>query len=100
MNIRSEIHKSCSESLNLKLITIDNESHLHSSSKASNSHFKLLVVSDDFIDMSLIRRHKFIFKILDDVMKRIHALAIHAFTSEEYENNKLNLSSPDCANRK
>jgi len=99
MNIRSEIHKSCSESLNLKLITIDNESHLHSSSQNAESHFKLILVSNDFLNMSLIKRHKHIYKILNEIMPKIHALAIHAFTEEEFKNNTVNTNSPDCVNK-
>ena len=99
MNIRSEIHKLCSESLNLKLITIDNESHLHSSSQNAESHFKLILVSNDFLNMSLIKRHKHIYKILNEIMPKIHALAIHAFTEEEYKNNTINTNSPDCVNK-
>jgi hypothetical protein len=32
-------------------------------------------------------------------MPKIHALAIHAFTEEEFKNNTVNTNSPDCVNK-
>jgi stress-induced morphogen len=49
--------------------------------------------------MSLIKRHKHIYKILNEIMPKIHSLAIHAFTEEEFKNNTVNTNSPDCVNK-
>ena len=99
MSVKSQIEDLCTKALNFNLISIENESHLHSSSQNAESHFKLTLVSNDFLNMSLIKRHKHIYKILNEIMPKIHALAIHAFTEEEFKNNIVNTSSPDCVTK-
>ena len=99
MSMKSQIEELCSKAMNFDFISIENESHLHSSSQNAESHFKLLIVSDDFLNMSLIKRHKYIYQILDEIMPKIHALAIHVFTKEEFKKNKVNTNSPECLNK-
>ena len=99
MSMKSQIEDLCSKAMNFDFISIENESHLHSSSQNTESHFKLIMVSDDFLNMSLIKRHKYIYQILDEIMPKIHALAIHVFTKEEFKNNKVNTNSPECVNK-
>lgn len=99
MSVKSQIEELCTKALNFDFISVENESHLHSSSQNAESHFKLILVSNDFSKMSLIKRHKHIYKILNEVMPKIHALAIHAFTVEEFENSTINTNSPDCVNK-
>jgi BolA protein len=99
MSVKSQIEELCSKALNFDFMSIENESHLHSSSQSAESHFKLILVSNDFLNISLIKRHKRIYKILNKIMPKIHALAIHAFTEEEFKNNTVNTNSPDCVNK-
>lgn len=99
MSVKSQIEDLCTKALNFDFISIENESHLHSSSQNAESHFKLILVSNDFLNMSLIKRHKHIYKILNEIMPKIHALAIHAFTEEEFKKNTVNINSPDCVNK-
>ena len=99
MSVKSQIEDLCTKALNFDLISIENESHLHSSSQNAESHFKLILVSNDFLNMSLIKRHKHIYRILNEIMPKIHALASHAFTEEEFKNNIVNTSSPDCVTK-
>ncbi len=50
-------------------------------------HFKVVVISDVFDGMSLINRHKLIYKALDKyVTKEIHALQMITKTKQEYSN--------------
>jgi len=50
-------------------------------------HFKVIVVSNIFNGVSLINRHKLIYKALDPyVTKEIHALQLITKTEEEYSN--------------
>ena len=72
---------------------------MHNVPKGSESHFKIVVVTNDFNNLSIIKRHKLIYKNLNDLMDKIHALSIHAFTEEEFELNPVILDSPECANK-
>ena len=56
MSVKSQIEELCTKALNFNFISIENESHLHSSSQNAESHFKLTLVSNDFLNMSLIKR--------------------------------------------
>ena len=51
----------------------------------SANHYSILVISNKFIDMSLIDRHKKIYNIFQNEMTiEIHALQIKTFTFEEW----------------
>jgi sulfur transfer protein SufE/stress-induced morphogen len=53
--------------------------------ESGESHFALLVVSDAFEGLSLVKRHQLIYLLLGDVMSKIHALQIMAMTRKEVE---------------
>jgi BolA protein len=65
---------------------IVNESFKHSVPKGSESHFKVLVVSDMFEGKSLIDRHRMVNHCLGEELKAsIHALSIQAKTTKQFE---------------
>ena len=97
--IESQIINTLSSSLNLSSLKIINESFMHNVPAGSESHFKIVVVTDDFNNLSSIKRHKLIYKTLDNLMNKIHALSIHAFNEEEFKLNPVILDSPECANK-
>ena len=97
------IYESIIEGLNREFVVehlfLKNESSMHNVPPDSESHFKLVIVSDDFIEMTKVKRHKIIYQNLVETMKKIHALSIQAFTIEEFNTNPVILSSPDCSNK-
>ena len=51
-----------------------------------NDHFSIFVISDKFLNMSLIDRHKLIYKSLNEyITKEIHALQIKTYTEKEFK---------------
>jgi sulfur transfer protein SufE/stress-induced morphogen len=77
-------------SLNPTSIQLVDDSHKHAGHAGSKgwgedgeSHFSLLIVSDKFDGLNLVKRHKLIYGLLGDVMPKIHALAIIARTPSE-----------------
>ena len=97
--IESQIVNTLSSFMNLASLKIINESFMHNVLKGSESHFKIVVVTNDFNNISIIQRHKLIYKTLDNLMNKIHALSIHTFTEEEFKLNPVILDSPECANK-
>tara|TARA_Y100000590_G_C15385160_1_gene887929 strand:+ start:380 stop:682 length:303 start_codon:yes stop_codon:yes gene_type:complete len=81
------------------VLKIVNESYMHNVPEGSESHFKLVIVSDEFKNLSNVKRHQEVYKVLSEVMKSIHALSIHSFDNEEYKNNPMILDSPNCVNK-
>ncbi|KAK9709540.1 BolA-like protein [Popillia japonica] len=79
-------------------IEIINESYMHNVPKNSETHFKVLVVSNKFKDITLIKRHRLVNDILkEELQNGVHALSIMAKTPEQWESsNKVIESSPNC----
>lgn len=77
-------------------LQVINESHNHSGD-ATESHFKLVVVSEHFIDLKLIDRHRLINQLFKQELNHIHALAMHTYTPDEWLNKNGAPDSPKCA---
>ena len=96
-------HETIVSQLNLSFdvenLFLENESFMHNVPLNSETHFKLIIVSNDFTDLTNVKRHQCIYKALNDTMTRIHALSIQAFTLDEYLKNPIILKSPDCSNK-
>ncbi len=99
MNIESAIEQKLLSAFSPIYLDVINESHQHNVPQGSESHFKVIIVSEDFEDERLIKRHRAINSVLSEELARsIHALAIHAYTEKEWqdyyaENIRL---SPKC----
>ena len=67
-------------------LEVEDESHTHNVPEDNQSHFKLTLVSDRFEGKPLIARHRAVNAVLKDqgIMDRIHALALHTMTPEEW----------------
>ncbi len=54
---------------------------------AEGSKFEATVVSDAFSDLSLVKRHKLVYAVLEEHIKSgaIHALTIKAYTQAEFD---------------
>ena len=89
MNAQLKIENKLKENFNVSELILIDESYKHKNHKkdTSGGHFKLLIVSNDFKNVPLIKRHQSIYKVLDEMIKvEIHALSIKAITIEEYNN--------------
>jgi BolA protein len=81
-----------------QFLQVTNESFMHSVPAGSESHFKLVIVCDQFDGQRLVQRHQAIYKLLaDDLAGPIHALALHTYTPVEWsEKNAEAPESPNC----
>ena len=98
--IELKIIKNLNESMNISSLKIINESFMHNVPKDSESHFKVIIVSDDFKNLSQINRHKLVYSNLDTIMNDIHAISIQSFSEDEFKQNSVVLDSPKCAHKK
>ena len=86
MNTKLKIEKKLRNYFNVHVLNIIDESHKHVNHKkdTNGGHFKLLIVSNDFDNISLIKRHQLIYDALSDMIKvEIHAISIKAMTIKE-----------------
>ena len=97
--IKNTIKDLLNTEFNPETLIIENESFMHNVPENSESHFKIILASDCFRDVSNVKRHQLIYKSLENVMNKIHALSIYAFDLDEIEMNPSVIDSPNCANK-
>lgn len=88
--------------LNPTYVDLQNESHHHAHHfEGKESHFKLTIVSEDFMGKMLVARHRMVYGLVNDLLTAhggtLHALAIHAYTPDEWAKQKVAPDSPNCA---
>ncbi len=84
----AEIRTRLEAELSPESLQVDDDSHMHvghEGAKGGLGHFRVLVVSDKFQGQSPIKRHRLVYQAMGDLMQTdIHALAIEAFTPDEF----------------
>ena len=98
--IENKIIKTLNECMNISSLKVLNESFMHNVPEDAESHFKIVIVSNDFNNLSHIKRHKLVYKYLDTIMDDIHAISIQSFNEDEFKLNPTVLDSPECAHKK
>lgn len=98
MIIQQKIEAKIRDAINPEHLEVLNESHMHNVPPGSESHFKLLIVSDTFEDTPRVRRHQKINGVLADELKNdIHALSMQTLTQAEWAlRNGEVMASPKC----
>ncbi len=83
---------------NVEVLQVTNESHMHSVPAGSESHFKVVLVTDQFVGKRQVQRHQSIYGLLAaELQDSIHALALHTYTNSEWsDKNGTAPQSPDC----
>ena len=84
--------------LSMEHLEVSNESHMHAVPKNSETHFKLVLVSEAFVKQRPVKRHQMIYALLaKQLAGPVHALALHTYTPAEWrKKNRLSPDSPDC----
>jgi len=96
MAIQDSIEAKLTELLQPDVLDIFNESNMHSG-PATESHFKVVAVSQAFEGKMLIARHRMINQALADELDTIHALSLHTMTPDEYFDKAGKVAdSPEC----
>ncbi len=97
MKIQQSIEAKIAETFQPHHFTVENESSGHNVPAGSESHFKVVIVSDVFNGKRLIQRHRAVNACLaDELANHIHALAMHTYTLEEWQQEQAVPESPNC----
>ena len=99
MSYHDDIILNLQKAFKTQNLLLENESFMHNVPADSETHFKLVIVSNDFLGLTKVKRHQKIYNVLTQTMNQIHALSIQAFTIDEYQKNPIILQSPDCSNK-
>jgi BolA protein len=82
-----EIEKLLEAALSPSHLLVKDQSHLHAGhagAKEGKGHFEVIVVSETFVGLNRIARHRLVYDALGNFMNSdIHALKINAFTPSE-----------------
>ena len=97
MSVQTLIQSKIETALQPSVLEVDNESHMHSG-PAAESHFRLVIVSENFAGKNLLARHRLVNKLLaEELSGSVHALAMHTFTAEEWlQRGESAQASPAC----
>lgn len=93
------------QALSPSTLSLQNESHMHAGYfEGKESHFKLLIVSEAFEGQRLAARHQAVYALAQPFLTSgggtVHALAIHAYTPDEWAKLEQAPDSPLCASRR
>lgn len=98
--LEDRIRQKLENELKPSVLEIQNESNKHSVPPNSETHFKVVIVSDRFEGLTRIARQRLVNQILVDEMKPglIHALTQKTMTLAEWRANGAahDFQSPDC----
>ncbi|CAB0035414.1 unnamed protein product [Trichogramma brassicae] len=75
--IESVIRQKLKEAFSPTHLDVINESYMHNVPKGAETHFKVVVVSDKFTDLALLKRHQMVNTLLSyELQHGVHALSI------------------------
>lgn len=84
--IREQIEDKLRAAFNPVFLEVVDESYRHNVPAGSESHFKVVLVSDRFTGERFLNRHRLIYSTLtEELSTTVHALALHTYTIKEWE---------------
>lgn len=97
VKIQERIENRLKEALRPSVLQVENESRNHNVPPDSETHFKVVVVSPEFSGKRQVQRHQQVYGLLQEEMAGpVHALALHTYAPDEWEDQAGVPSSPDC----
>ena len=85
MPVRETIETKLVEAFDPLHLTVEDESSNHNVPAGSESHFKVVIVSECFHARRLIDRHRMVNAALQaELAGPVHALALHTYTAEDW----------------
>ena len=97
MSVQEQIETALTEILTPVVLDVVNESSQHNVPPDSETHFKVVIVSEQFVGRRKVARHQQVYgAVAEQLAGPVHALALHTYTPEEWEVQGSSPQSPDC----
>ena len=97
MVVQEEIQARLARSLSPLELEVRNESFMHNVPADSETHFKVTAVSSEFSGLRKVGRHQLVYGVLSDLIAGpVHALALHLYTPDEWQDSQGAPDSPKC----
>lgn len=96
--IREQIDEKLRTAFTPVHLEVHDESYRHNVPAGAESHFKIVIVSDSFLNQRFLMRHRAIYGVLaDELAGSVHALALHTYTEKEWVGLQDTVpASPNC----
>lgn len=97
MQVETLLREQLERAFDVQYMELDNESHQHSVPANSETHFRLVLVSEAFEGLRPVARHQRVYATLADALAGpVHALALHLYTPQEWAGRSAAPESPAC----
>lgn len=98
MTVQQDIEQHLQSTFSPLVMEVANESHMHSVPANSETHFRVVLVTDVFAGRSRVARHQQVYAALAaQLAGPVHALALHTYTPDEWQQRAQPApASPDC----
>ncbi|MBP6682764.1 MAG: BolA/IbaG family iron-sulfur metabolism protein [Halioglobus sp.] len=98
MKVQQDIEQRLAAEFAPLFLDVANESHQHSVPANSETHFKVVLVSDRFDGQRKVARHQQVYAALaPQLAGPVHALALHLYTAQEWrQRHHVAPESPEC----
>ena len=84
MTMQQQIEEKLQQAFAPTHLTVSNESHMHRVAPGAESHFKVVLVSEQFVGQRPLARHRAVNSVLAAGLSGgVHALALHTYTPDE-----------------
>jgi BolA protein len=98
MSVRDSIIARLQDGFAPAHLEVENESHMHSVPPGSETHFRVVLVSEAFAGRRSVARHQAVYAALAAELRGgVHALALHTWTPAEWRSRQGGApDSPAC----
>ena len=97
MSVQEQIEHALTQLLNPVVLDVVNESSQHNVPPDSETHFKVVIVSEQFVGRRKVARHQQVYgAVSEQLAGPVHALALHTYTPEEWQVQGNSPQSPNC----
>jgi BolA protein len=97
MTVQERIRERLLAAFEPEHLELDNESHMHSVPRDSETHFRVLLVSERFAGKRPVARHQLVYAALaEELAGPVHALALHTYDPAEWTQRDGGPASPAC----
>lgn len=97
MSVHEQIESTLTQLLNPVVLDVVNESSQHNVPPDSETHFKVVIVSEQFVGQRKVARHQQVYgAVSEQLAGPVHALALHTYTPEEWQLQGNSPQSPNC----
>ena len=97
--VQVAIEKKLTNGFQPEHLEVQNESHMHSVPKNSETHFKVFLVSEKFENVARVQRQRQVYQLLSEELEGpVHALSLRLLTPQQWEESGRAGApqSPDC----